>query len=55
MSVPKSGSIICDKAFNTSASAVPLDMAEVLAEADLGVIELKTERLYEIHVGFWCL
>ena len=26
-----------------------------LPEADLGVIELKTERLYEIHVGLWCL
>jgi len=31
ISVPKSGSMIWDKAFNTSLSAVPIDIAEVPA------------------------
>lgn len=32
ISVPKSGSIICDKAFSTSFSAVPVDTAETPAK-----------------------
>ena len=42
ISVPKSGSMIWDKAFSTSLSAVPVDFAEDPATMSKKIVKLKS-------------